>query len=139
MFDALISKYASLAFVVIGGGLSVIALRAVKRWVFWMLLLLAIPCLLIAGGIYWYVSNPSAFGSRPHKQFQASLKVGMTEAEVWEALEKHYPKKDANRPALLQNGTERVGIVIPADGSEDAEKMIHLRFENGRVAEVRGK
>jgi hypothetical protein len=139
MFDALISKYASLAFVVIGSGLSVIALRAVKRWVFWILLLLAIPCLLIAGVIYWYVSNPSALGSRSHERFQASLKVGMTEAEVWEAVEKHYPKKDPHRPTLLQNGTERVGIVIPADGSEYAEKMIHLRFENGRVAEVRGK
>jgi hypothetical protein len=139
MFDALISKYASMAFVVLGGGLSVIALRAVKRWVFWLLLLLAIPCLLIAGVIYWYVSQPSGGGSYSHARFQAALKVGMTEAEVWETVEKYYPKKDGHRPTILQNGTERVGIVIPADGTEDAEKMIHLRFEDGRVAEVRGK
>lgn len=136
MFDVLLNKYASLAFVVIGGGMSVIALRAVKRWVFWLLLLIAIPCLLIAGGIYWYALNYG--GVRADQQFQAALKVGMTQSEVMEAVEKHYPKNSAHRPSVLQNGTERVGIFIPG-GEGSKEKVIHLRFENGRVTEVSGK
>jgi hypothetical protein len=136
MFDALINKYASLAFVVIGSGLSVMALRAVRRWVFWLLLLTAIPCLLIAGTIYWYVLNFG--GTRADENFQAALKVGMTESEVMEAVYKHYPQRSAQRPTVLQNGTERIGIFIPG-GEDSREKMIHLRFENGRVAEVSGK
>ncbi|RBP45780.1 hypothetical protein DES53_102162 [Roseimicrobium gellanilyticum] len=136
MFDALISKYASLAFMVVGSGLSIFALRAVKRWVFWLLLLIAIPCLLLAGTIYWYVSNYS--GGRMDEKFQASLKVGMTESDVMLAVDKYYPKRDAHRPTVLQNGAERLGIFIPG-GEDSREKMIHLRFENGRVAEVTGR
>jgi hypothetical protein len=135
MFDALINKYASLAFVVLGSGLSIMALRAVKRWVFWLLLLIAIPCLLIAGVIYWYAINFT--GERADENFQAALKVGMTESDVMQAVEKYYPRKGPNRPTVLQNGTERLGVFIPG-GESSREKMIHLRFENGRVAEVTG-
>lgn len=136
MFDALINKYASLAFMVVGSGLSIFALRAVRRWVFWLLLLIAIPCLLIAGGIYWYAINFT--GERADDNFQAALKVGMTESDVMDAVNKYYPRRSAHRPAVMQNGTERLGIFIPG-GENSKEKVIHLRFENGRVAEVTGR
>lgn len=137
MFDALTNQYASLAFAVVGGGLCIVALRVVKRWIFWLLLLIAIPCLLIAGAIYWYALNYG--GGRADEAFQAELRVGMTEGEVWSAVEKHYPLKNAQRPTVLQNGTERLGIYIPGSSEGSRERMIHLRFENGRVAEVTGR
>lgn len=139
MPDSSYTKYASVAAMVLGSGLGIMAFRAIKRWIFWMLLILAIPCVLIGGAIYWYTTHGFDFGfgnGHPHNRFQSSLRVGMTESEVWESVEKHYPVGGKSaRPSVLQNGTDGVGIFM--DGSDGGPlKRIDVKFAGGRVVSV---
>jgi hypothetical protein len=76
---------------------------------------------------------------KPFGRFYAAIEPGMTEVEVFQALDAQFPPTGwYPRPAVnRQVGPTSVGFILdPKDGRYDAE-IVALDFQNGRVTAKR--
>jgi hypothetical protein len=101
-----------------------------------VMILLAVVCML--PGVYMFLAaNPGLVDARfrAYHAFYRDIEIGMTRAEVFANLEKHYPTNGPRlRPKLLDDTAEGVGFFMnPEDAIEPNCEGIFLTFERGRL------
>ena len=75
---------------------------------------------------------------RTYKRFYNDLRLGMTQAEILAAVEKHYPKNGRRQsPKMSIEGKDYVGFFMnPENSGEPNCEGIFVYLENGRVQRI---